>query len=389
MEKEQELKLNWLAAGQIHVGNELMVFDRVPHMAVTYTNLLLIAGARDYGVVAVDLHTGLPAFVHDQDAGDTIGVLVDRARIFVITSLAIKQYCLSNSALVPMATVASLDHAEDARFTSAMTIDARSQTIYARISNGQCYTICAYNYHQPSQTELCVGAENCLETITHLFERAGVVYAVQGCVGAIYDIQDVTKKVASVQGSLCSLSAGSDCVVTAQRSGQSVTLWTPSFTANCQYQIGLIDMFPEGQHAAVVLHKGQLITFHPSHSLIHLFEWRRGDEQPSEALQSIFDHPKHARMDRTICRFMGVAEVLSPDDIVTMMLNLDVEQEELVAVAEPPAKMARTITVEDGSKMVDPTYFNFLDMESVLAHFVRDDDRVEDDYLGMPEIHAM
>lgn len=390
---EQELKLNWLAAGQIFIGNDLVAFDRVPHMAVTYTDLILLAGARDHGVIAVDARNGGLAFIHDQDRGDTCGVLVDRSRVFVVTTHSIKQYCLSDGRLEPMAIVATLDDEDDGFcFANGMTIDTHSQVIYARISDGQRYKICAYGYYHNSRCELYIGTENCLEAITHIFERAGVIYGVQGCVGAVYNINDITAAVGNVQGSLCSVSASSDCFVTSQRGGQSVTLWTPDFKANSQYQIGLLEMFKEGQQAAVLLHRGRLITFHAEHALLHLFEWRRGEEQPSEALQSIFDHPKHARIDRTVCRYMGVAEVLSSNEIVQMMLNLDTD-EELIALDTPPAKVARTITTDDGFEVVDPTYFKFLDIEDTLAHFSRcvDDDE-ELDYIGafaLPEISAL
>lgn len=383
-EMETELKLNWLAAGQIYFGEELVAFDAVPHMAVTYTELLLIAGARNHGIIALDMRTGALAFFHNEDRGETLGVLVDRSRVFVVTARCIRQYCLDNNNLRYMGDVARLEFSDCFSFTNAMTIDTQNQLIYARLGVENKYSIRAYSYYRRVTNELLVGIEDCLETITHIFVRSGEVYGVQGCVGRVCKLNDISKSVANIQGTICSLSASSDCFAMTQRGGHTVTLWTPEFRASAQYQIGLMNMFPEGQHAAVLLHKGRLITFHASHALVHLFEWRRATEEPSAALQTIFAHPKHARIDKTICRGMGPAEILSPDDIVDMMLNLDVEQDDFVAVDAPPAKAARTIIGEDEFPMVDPTYFDFLTLPETEQHFAQClDDDAEVDYIGV------
>lgn len=387
---ETQIKLNWLAAGEIYFNGQLVTFNHVPSMAMTYSGVLLIAGARDHGLVGVDARSGKLLFIREDDQGQTVGVMTDKSRVFVVTATAIKVYCLRRNVLEPMAPLPTPDLG-DGQFTGAMAVNPLIKTLYVRCSNGTRYAIFAVGYTPVWSSVLYSDDENRIDAVTHLFEQRNVVYGVQGAIGNVCLIDSPKLSVGRIHGAVASISANSDIVASTVHNGHAVTLWSNNFVDNSQYQLSLLQLFPEGQQATVLVHDNWVITFHASASLLHVFEWRHADTLPSADLRAIFAHPLHAHIDKTICRYLGATEVLSPDDLVDMMLNTtqnpvtatfdtSSEQEELVVVDLPPAKMARTMLDVDGNEVVDPSYFDFLDIDSIVSYFERvDDDEVEEE----------
>lgn len=377
---QQRFELDWLAAGEITFDDKLIPFDRIPHMAVANSSCLLIAGARDHGIIAVDIATGDLLFTHDEHRGETVGVLVDRtrtitmngttiaqSRVFIVTTSSVHLYHLTDNILDYMALVKTPD-VGDGQFTNAMAIDVQSRRLYLRHTTGAAYRIYSIDYHRMTYEEVCLGSENCLTTITQLCKHNEVVYGVQGSVGALVDLTDLKKTVHRVHGSVSSITASPSCLVTTQLEGQGVVLWTPSCDDNDQFRISASQLFPQGQDATVLLHNNLLVVFHASRSLLHLFEWRTTDTPPSEMACAVLSDPFDAFVSKNICRHMGKADVMTADELIDMMINNDDEEEELVTIEQPP-KVACTIADVHGNESVDPIFFSLLDPSDAPDYF--------------------
>lgn len=366
---EQHFKLNWLAAGEIVVDGQFIQFDRVPHMALVADECLLIAGARDHGIVAVNHKTGLPLFFHNEHRGRTVGVLVDRKRVFIVTLDGVSMYLLRKGLLERMAPIA-LSLPEEGELTNAMAIDTISKLMYLRHSTGTAYRIYVVDYHTMEHKEICLGAENTMTTITQLCHYNNTTYGVQGAVGTLVNLARTSDSPHRVHGSVISIDASSNCLVTTQLEGQGLTLWTPDCSTGDQFRTSLPCFFPNGQDMAVLLDGRCIYTFHAAQSLLHVFEWRAADEPLSERATELYKDPLQAHINDSICRYMGKPEVMTAQELITMILSGNDEEEDLVTVSDVPAA-ADTICGADGTELVDVQFFRMLDTADDLEFFGR------------------
>src|SRR5690348_16480998 len=76
-------ELDWLAASQLRYNGEQVVFNENVSMAVYCDRYLLVAGARDYGVLVIDMSTGLITHAQPLGAHAAVAVLVDGERVFI------------------------------------------------------------------------------------------------------------------------------------------------------------------------------------------------------------------------------------------------------------------------------------------------------------------
>lgn len=341
-------KLNWVAAGEIYPQDkqdENIVFARTPQTAIAGEHFLLLSGARDYGIVVVDLRIGVVVFHQLEHQGETVGVLSHGHCVFIVTLTQVLVYCLVEHdtflRLLPMPAIVA-PSSSTKKFTGVSALDAQSSILYVKMSDGAVYDIYALHYNKAVFSLLHSGEENYVKAVTHIFNHEGRILGMQGHIGVACELNTPTRTLFKIHDRVHSIASYGNYMVTAQRDGQSVVVWTPDASRNDQYEISLRQMFPSGQNAVVHLHGQQLIVVHPSASLLHVFEVTAPDAPPSELVRTMRENALHAHIERSICRRIESVETQTVQQIASTFIgNVGGEEDFIPVSVELPVKKQR------------------------------------------------
>lgn len=360
--------MNWLAAGEIYSQDndaENIVFARKPQTAIAGDHFLLLSGARDYGIIIVDLRTGIVVLHQLELAGETVGVLVHAHCAFVVTARQVLVYCLvehdSFLRLLPMPALVT-PSSNTKHFTGTSALDASESVIYMKMSDGTTYDVFAINFFRATYELLHSGAESHPKAITHIFSKEERVLAVQGTVGVVCDVRTPARTFYKLHGDVHSISAGENFMVTSPTHGQSVVVWSSDASRNDQYEISLRQLFPDGQDAVVHLHRRQLIVVHGSIGLAHVFEVTKFGEQPSDIVKIMRENALHDHIERNICRRIESVETQSVQQIANTFIGNVGSDEDFVVTEKVLLPVAKKMKMSIFEFNDEPrSFFELLD----------------------------
>lgn len=286
-------------------------FKYQPQLAITQ-NLLLISGARDYGIVFVFLETGHVVHTQSELRGECIGVCVDNNKVFVITPTRIFLYGLYmfNDTIMfeSMTSVACLDET-DHQYTGTAAIDARQSLLYVKTSNGTDYSIRKVHYNKTRQETLYTDKEINITAITHIFYYNNKVHGMQGSVGVVCDIENPMLTTNKLQECIFDV-FGTDAYAVSTRVGyKGVAIWTNEMKTNDHFEIGIDGFGSDAQNIAVVISNDILITLDVKASLMHMFSINTSSTLPA----TLFE--------RQVCQRVPCISVLNPAENISMFLE--------------------------------------------------------------------
>lgn len=316
--------LNWLAAGEIYSQEATIAFARAPQTAISKQHFLLLSGARDYGIIIVDLRIGVVVLQQTEHRSQTVGVVANEHCIFVVTPSKVFVYCLDEKdasvRLLPMPTIVA-PSSSSKMFTDVSVLDASTSTLYIKMSDGTCYEIYAIKYNDALYSLIHTGVESHAKAITHIFTMDAQVLGVQGHIGVICDLHTPARTLMKIHDRVRSITYNGVYLVTTQCDSQSVVVWSPDCNRNDQYEISLRQLFPNGQNAVVQFHQKQLVVVHGCSSLMHVFEVTGDNEPPSEVIRIMRENALHAHIERTICRRIDSVETQTPQQIASTFIG--------------------------------------------------------------------
>lgn len=394
--------LEWLAAGTVALGEEIIAFIHKPQMAVlrdvvvdhvasvdkngavtiseVTSDVVLVAGARDFGLVAVNKSTGEVFAVQHKHRGKALGVLVDGMCIYLITPTHMHTYVLTQKQFTRVGAPSTLSCARG-QFTGVATIDRTAKVIHVRYTNESIYKIYTVYYGDGTYERLLRGDEND-KAITHLYHYQGANYGVVGSLGTVYALSDLSNPAPMLfHTNVCSATAGPNWLVsttfggtpwlsTSTEEGLGLAVWSEDGSDNAIVELSLRSIFPTGDNVVVLAHDNELITLHPSLSLMHVLEVVSTERAPSANLIKVKSDEQLALIGKQILRPLNCkAKTLTPNAIIGALVGVHETTEDAITVEdERPTQLPRTPNFDLKSMpSLSPSFFTFGD--AFLADF--------------------
>jgi len=310
---DEKYNLKYVADGYLYpmdTGKNIQ-FKHQPRLSITQ-NMLLIAGALDYGIVIVALETGHVVHTQTELRGECLGVCASNNKVFVITPTRIFLYslCSFDDSLMfeSMAPIARLDNT-DHFYTGVAAINPRQSVLYVKTSNGTDYSIHKIHYADHRHEVLYTDKEINITAITHIFYHNSKVYGVQGSVGVLCDIEVPTNTISKIQECVFDV-FGTDAHVVSTRVGyKGVAVWSDEMKHNDHFEIGIDGVGSIEQNTAVAVSGNTLVTLDVGASLMHVF--------------SIVSHATTATtlFERQVCQRVLAVSLLNPVENISMFLG--------------------------------------------------------------------